>query len=103
MKDNYEIITARISNGMRESNVFTSVCPYTEGGGVPRGTPWLGQDGVLPSKDVVPPARSGWRGGTLGRSTPPPPPRIGQQREYLLLDGMPLAFTQEHFEIRYQA
>ena len=33
-----------------------------------------------------------------GRDGAPPPPRIGQQREYLLRRGrLPLAFTQEDF------
>ena len=45
------IITARISNGMWEGNVFTGVCPSTPGGYLPcpgYPSPQPGQDGVSP-------------------------------------------------------
>ena len=74
-------ITVRISNGMREGNAFTGVCPSTPGGGG-KGYLWQaqlarsGQGGTPHSGMGYPPARSGW--GT---------PRIGQQKEYLLRGG----------------
>ena len=39
-----------ISNGMREGNVFTSVCPF-----LGWGTPWPGQRGEGVPEDGVPP------------------------------------------------
>ena len=83
LSQNCLVFTARISNGMREGNVFTDVCPFTEGGtparsgqgypswdGIPPiqrwGTP--SRDRVPPVRDWVPPAREG---------VPPPQPGMG--------------------------